>query len=285
MKNRRMNEFARISILALAITSSLAADETIHVCPLWEKGWPSGLNAVTPASRVRIPVAGRVDLDADFNYDGAIANDPSDSFDLEKVPPGLVIGPQKLAKFIFRMTPFNARTTYTPGSGISLDKFVGSFEIRAINLNSKTGAFTTPEAEYAEAGHLRVWSDERCTKLLLDSRDPQKGRMEWVLAAADAPASVYLECAVPGSATSAFLLLLDLNDSGSKAYAAKKADPKSSRDTCFLSCRKESPEIRENYESKRRPQASLGFGNYYGFSNDERDYKNVWVDRPAKLGN
>lgn len=115
----------------------------------------------------------KVDLDADLNYDGLINNeDPSDSGAFERTPPGLVVGVGELAKVIVRITPY--RVDYTGEAVISM-------ELLGINRGDRAGTFASFEEEMAKTSRIRVWADAERQKLLLDSHDKSKQRVEWNL--------------------------------------------------------------------------------------------------------
>ncbi len=230
---------------------------------------------------------GRVDLDSDIDLDGVITNDGTDSGELEAVPPGQIIGPALMTKFVLRATPF-AKVQGGSVAQIEIDpeKLLLSLEVRSMNIGRKDGAFATEEDERKLAGHLRVWSDEKGSKLLLDSRDPNKRRMEWNINSPEAPGFVYVECVEPSAANAVFVLTLQLDDTSSKQYNPKNGHPNAARDFVVVSCKTESPEIEpDDTEPKKKPSKngkhSFGYGNYASFASNDRDSKNVWVKPPA----
>lgn len=269
---------ARPSLLALgaaiALASSTIASDDIRTATAWGSGWPMNTTLAPKQTAV-----GRVDLDSDINCDGMISNDGSDSGDLESSPPGQIIGPKLMTKFLFRITPLNTvNSSKGAQADFDIDHLVVSLELRLLTIGRKTSG--SPDAENAKAGHLRVWSDEQGTTLLLDSRDPAKRRIEWDLNAPKAPAYVYVECAEPSSASNLFALVLELDNSSRKGFADKKISPAAARDWVLISCKNESPEI-ESADGAKKPKRAPGFGNYASFSKGDVDAKNIWVTPPA----
>lgn len=124
----------------------------------------------------------KVDLDADFNYDGTIDNDdPADNGAFQQTPPGLVLGVGELSKLILRIRPYH------------LDfkgRAVVSIQVGGINRAAKSGLFASPDEERASVGHIKVWSDASRSNLLLDSRDPARRVHEWTIDDYKYPANV-----------------------------------------------------------------------------------------------
>ncbi|MEQ1935237.1 MAG: hypothetical protein ABL962_15365 [Fimbriimonadaceae bacterium] len=114
----------------------------------------------------------KLDLDADFNYDGTIDNfDPADGGAFEHTPPGLVVGVGELSKLIIRLTPY--KIDYEGRAKVKL-------QIDGINRDEKSGKFTEG-SEAASMGHIRVWRDATKKEKILDSRDPNLRSFEWTL--------------------------------------------------------------------------------------------------------
>lgn len=261
-------------VTALSLASTAFAGDDLRAAPAWGSGWP--MNTILRPKQLAV---GRVDMDSDVNYDGVISNDGKDSGDLESSPPGQIIGPKLMTKFIFRITPINGTTnSNTPQEDFDIEHLVVSLELRLLTIGRKTQG--TPAAESAQAGHLRVWSDERGSTLLLDSRDPTKRRIEWDLNAAKAPGFVYVECAEPSAASNLFALVLELDNSNRKGFTDRKISPSAARDWVLITCKNESPEI-ESDSTAERPKRAPGFGNYANFSKGDVDAKQVWVAPPA----
>ena len=115
----------------------------------------------------------KLDLDADLNYDGTIDNeDPADNGAFEQTPPGLVVARGELSKLLIRLRPY--RVDFKGEAVVTL-------EVAGINRGHKSGEFTSFEDEQASAGQVRVWRDATKTQLLIDSSDPAKRFVEWVV--------------------------------------------------------------------------------------------------------
>jgi len=253
------------------------AQDIFRTGSAWRTSWPT-MGTIRPGQQ---PL-GRVDLDSDINYDGVITNDGTDNGGLEASPPGQIIGKNQMSKFVIRITPF---TQPRPGSKdnaeINFDKLVGVMELNVINLVSRNGSFASDEEEKAKSGHLRVWSDDKRSHLLLDSRDPMKRRIDWDLNAPQAPAFVYVECVEPSAATSIFAVVLHIDDTSRKDYAAKKMNPLAGKDWVLVSCKSESPPIKQAATDPNAPGRAPGFGNYATFSKADKDFEKIWVKTSA----
>jgi hypothetical protein len=124
----------------------------------------------------------KIDLDADFNYDGLIDNqDPADNGAFQQTPPGLVIGTGELTRLVLRLSPYH------------LDfrgQAVVSLQVDGVNRADKTGRFSSLEEEMASTGHIRVWRDATKRELILDSRDPGRRVYEWTVDDNKYPANI-----------------------------------------------------------------------------------------------
>jgi len=124
----------------------------------------------------------KIDLDADFNYDGIIDNhDPADNGAFQQTPPGLVLATGELSRLVIRLTPYH------------LDfkgRAVVSLKVDGINRGHKSGLFTSPEEEQRNVGHIRVWKDANRNELILDSQDPGRRVFEWAIDDSKYPANV-----------------------------------------------------------------------------------------------
>lgn len=147
--------------------------------------------SLTAFAQVRVPEGdaarriAKVDLDADFNYDGQIDNwDPTDNGAVQVTPPGLYIGAGEMAKMIIRIKPYRID---------SRGEAVISLEVTGINRADESGLFGSFEEEVANTGHIRVWKDSARSVLLLDSADPELRRMEWTIETGSVPGYVFVE--------------------------------------------------------------------------------------------
>lgn len=245
------------------------AEDVFKTGSAWGVGWPYNTVVTGKAKGTSI---GRVDIDSDMNYNGVICNDGSEGGDQESSPPGLIIGHKQMTKVVFRITPYGA----TGLKETDASKLVCSLEIRALNQARSNGQFASEEAAVKASGHLRIWSDDKRSRLLLDSRDKSKGRIEWPVNAPDAPGFVYAECAEPASAEAIFSLMLNIDDTSSKTYAARKITPHASRDWMLITCRSRPQEIKVATDAANA-RALPGHLNYYSFSKQDKDGSNVWV--------
>jgi hypothetical protein len=232
-------------------------------------GWPYNTVANRKARGTSI---GRVDIDSDLDYDGVISNDGKESGDQESTPPGLVIGHKQMAKIVFRVTPYGA----TGLAETDASMLVCSLEVRALNQSRSNGQFASEEAATKASGHLRIWADDKRSRLLLDSRDKSKCRVEWKINAPDAPAFVYAECAEPASVEAVFSLMLSIDDTRGKTYAASKINPYASRDWMLITARSQPQEIKQASDAANARRLP-GHVNYYSFSKQDKDGLNVWV--------
>jgi hypothetical protein len=102
----------------------------------------------------------KLDLDADFNYDGTIDNfDPADNGAFQQTPPGLVVGVHELSKLIIRLSPY--KIDYQGRAKVRI-------QVDGINRDVKSGKFAEGEAATA-TGRIRVWKDPSKKELILDS--------------------------------------------------------------------------------------------------------------------
>ena len=124
----------------------------------------------------------KIDLDADFNYDGVIDNhDPADNGAFQQTPPGLIVATGELSQLVLRLRPYH------------LDfkgRAVVSLQVDGINRGHKSGKFASAEDERASVGHIRVWKDASRRQLILDSRDPARQVFEWAIDDSKFPANV-----------------------------------------------------------------------------------------------
>lgn len=258
-----------LGIIIVLNPSASLGEDLFKTGPAWGSGWP--YNTVVNR-KVKNTSIGRVDIDSDLNYDGVITNDGSEGGGEESSPPGQIIGHKQMTKVVFRITPYG-----TPErTETDAEKVVCSLEVRALNQSRSNGQFPSEEAANKASGHLRVWADDKRSKLLLDSRDKGKCRIEWKINAPDAPAFVYVECAEPSSAEAIFALTLNIDDTSSKEYTAKKINPYANRDWMLITCKSQPQEIKmadDAATARRLP----GHVNYYGFAKQDRDGLNVWV--------
>ncbi len=124
----------------------------------------------------------KIDLDGDFNYDGTIQDDdPEDNGEYQRTPPGLIIGKDELSKLVLRLTPYGIDFT---GSAVV------SMEIAGINRHAVSGEFESFQDEVSRVGRVRIWTDASRKTLLLDSADPQRRYIEWVLDSELFPANI-----------------------------------------------------------------------------------------------
>ncbi len=124
----------------------------------------------------------KIDLDADLNMDGAIKQgDPQDQGAFEQTPPGLIVGVAEMSKIMVSLIPYRV--------DFDGDVVVG-FEVTGINRASDTGTFQSMEEEQSAVGRVRVWADPQRKKLLLDSADPLKRRIEFAVDSRRYPANL-----------------------------------------------------------------------------------------------
>jgi len=135
------------------------------------------------------PKVFKFDIDADINHDGVI--DDYDGGWLEYTPPGMVMKVGETTKV--RVT-VASRYPFYPGNAIARLSLAG------INRGNPTGEFSSIEEEIKSTGHLIVWSDASKSHKLLDSADPSKRVVEWIIHPGymlpehtGVPTSVYVE--------------------------------------------------------------------------------------------
>ena len=258
-----------VPFLCLAILSGLASQQAsaadpFTTGPAWGHGWP--YETVTNKKTGKAAI-GRVDIDSDLNFDGVITNDGSEGGKQESTPPGQIVGHKQMTKVIFRITPFA-----TPKqTEVNPDKLVCSLELRALNHSHSSGQFASEDAERQASGHIKVWSDAQRSKLLLDSRDKNKTRIEWKINAPNAPAFVHVECVDLPSPEVFYALSLNIDEVSGKEYAAKKINPYASRDWILFSFKAQPPEI--------KPADNDRYGNYFGFAKQDRDGSDIWIQK------
>jgi len=116
----------------------------------------------------------KIDLDADFSYDGIIDNnDPADGGAFEITPPGLVVGVGEMTQLVLRVRPY--RLDYSGQAVVSLS-------VRGINRGEKSGEYPNIETERTSMGHIKVWADKKKTIPLLDSNNPSMREHHWTIA-------------------------------------------------------------------------------------------------------
>lgn len=114
----------------------------------------------------------KIDLDADFNYDGTINNDdPEDNGAFQQTPPGLVVGVGEMSKLVLRLAPY--KIDFQGRAKVKL-------QVDGINRDSKSGTFDGG-SERGGMGHIVVWRDSTKKEKILDSRDPNLRSFEWTL--------------------------------------------------------------------------------------------------------
>ena len=267
---------ARYWIVAVAIMASHAQAEDIftHGASI-SPGWESGSLARGAKSTF-----GRVDLDCDINYDGVITNDGTDGGDLEKTPPGFVVGPDRMGKLLFRVNPFydptkrqsaNTNHQLNLNTGTGLEELRGAIEIKPLNLKTKNRTFANA-TEAAKAGHFKVWSDAKKTKLLLDTKDPTMHRVEWKLISPEAPGSVFIEYVSAAEPTALWMFIMEMNDPSRRKKNDKPYDASAPRDLLLVTPRSRSVDLRKAPDFR--------FANYAGFTKTDRDTE-AWSPMPA----
>lgn len=112
----------------------------------------------------------KFDIDTDINHDGVI-ND-SDNGWMEATPPGMMMRVGQTAQV--RVTLFS-HFPYFPGSAVARLSLAG------INRGNPTGDFASLEEEIHNTGHVIVWSDASKSRKLLDSSDPARRVVEWII--------------------------------------------------------------------------------------------------------
>ncbi|MEQ1748890.1 MAG: hypothetical protein ABL974_05680, partial [Prosthecobacter sp.] len=124
----------------------------------------------------------KLDMDADINMDGVIRqNDPRDQGAFEQTPPGLIIGKQEMSKVFIDIMPY--RVDFQGFAVVSL-------EVAGLNRATQSGNFGSFEEEQAAVGRIKVWRDIDRKQLLLDSGDPSRRSVEFVVPAMRYPANL-----------------------------------------------------------------------------------------------
>ena len=124
----------------------------------------------------------KLDMDADINMDGVIRqNDPRDQGAFEQTPPGLIVGKQEMSKIFIDVMPY--RVDFQGFAVVSL-------EVAGLNRGTQSGNFASFEDEQASVGRIKVWRDIDRKQLLLDSGDPSKRSVEFVVPAMRYPANL-----------------------------------------------------------------------------------------------
>lgn len=173
----------------------------------------------------------KIDLDADLNMDGAITQaDPQDQGAFEQTPPGLIIGVGEMSKIVVNVIPY--RIDYEG------DVVVG-FELSGINRADASGAFQSMEEEQHAVARVRVWEDPNRKKLMLDSADPLKRRIEYAVDAKRYPANlpslvprvVYVEGVKPSGKYLGDMRFLATVSHEKKGETEKPAEPGRRLDT------------------------------------------------------
>lgn len=114
----------------------------------------------------------KLDLDADFNFDGEINNDdPADNGAFQTTPPGLIVGVGELTKVTLRLTPY--KIDYQGRAKVKI-------QVDGINRDDKSGKFAEGQ-EASGMGHIVVWLDSSRKQKILDSRNPNLRSFEWTL--------------------------------------------------------------------------------------------------------
>jgi hypothetical protein len=252
-------------ILVGSVAQNASAADPFTTGPAWGHGWP--YDTVTNKKTGKAAI-GRVDIDSDLNFDGVITNDGTEGGKQESTPPGQIIGHKQMTKVIFRITPF-ATPRDTEIKPDNLDNLICSLELRALNQSHSAGQFASEDAARQATGHVKVWSDAKRSLLLLDSRDKNKGRIEWKINSPNAPAHVYIECVDLPTPEVFYALTLNIDDVGSKEYSAKKINPYASRDWILFSFKEQSPEV--------KPAENKRYGNYHGFAKEDREGSDIWI--------
>ena len=156
----------------------------------------------------------KIDLDADFNYDGTIDNyDPTDNGSIQVTPPGLIVGVGELAKMIVRIRPYKEDRT---GEAVFI------LDVSGINRTVESGEFESLDDEIASMGQVRVWSDAYKTELLVDSADPNLRRRIWTAEDGQPPTFFYVEGVRPSTTEGDVRVLVSLE---SRRKVAETFDP------------------------------------------------------------
>lgn len=166
----------------------------------------------------------KLDLDADFNFDGTIDNyDPADNGAFQQTPPGLVVGVGELSKIVIRLTPY--KIDYEGRAKVKI-------QVDGINRDNKSGKFAEGAGQSA-VGHIRLWRDASKKEKILDSRDPNMISFEWTLDQRTpanlqvVPRTLYVEGVAPSPRHSGDIrLLISVYDDNPNYSMNPKMDPR-----------------------------------------------------------
>ena len=146
----------------------------------------------------------KFDLDADLNRDGVI--NEYDNGWLEYTPPGMVL---KVGESTPVRVTLASHYAYYPGSAVA------RLSVAGINRAVPTGEFASLEDEIKNSGHIVVYTDSSKKKKLLDSADPAKRVVEWIIhpgfllpGHSGIPSSVYVEATKPSGEFSGDIRLM-----------------------------------------------------------------------------
>lgn len=135
----------------------------------------------------------KFDLDTDINHDGRI--DEYDNGWLEYTPPGMVM---KVGTTAQVHVTVSCRFPFYPGSAVA------RLSVAGINRGIPTGEFASLDEEIHSTAHVIVWADAGKTHKLLDSADPGKRIVEWIVhpgyqipGHSGVPNNVYVEAISP----------------------------------------------------------------------------------------
>ncbi len=135
----------------------------------------------------------KFDLDTDINHDGFI--NENDSGWMEYTPPGMVM---KVGTTAQVHVTLSCRYPFYPGSAVA------RLSVAGINRGNPTGEFASLDEEIHSTAHVIVWADAGKTHKLLDSADPAKRVVEWIVHPgyqlpehSGVPTNVYVEALSP----------------------------------------------------------------------------------------
>lgn len=181
---------------------------------------------------------GSVNIYADINYDGFLDSvDAAAIPDVERNPPGLIIGTRELARVDLSVI-HNARRQSVNGSPdlkFLYHKTAAILDLRPINLGHRRGKFKTYEEEQSRSGRVRVWLEPTRQTLLLDSADPERRRVQWPAATSLPPKHVYVEGVASGDSGTVMMLTLLLDNNNLTPTADKLFGEKASWDAMMFS--------------------------------------------------